>query len=124
MLLNKTGKARDALGAGSSAGLSLQERRILILTDGKRSLNEVMAMLGADILPAMDRLMREGYIAGAAPKQAADIMTARRVAPSATRTPRRGSSDDVAVGCDHHPLHNVPKLAHVVLSPIVRRAEE
>ena len=71
MLLNKTGKARDALGAGSSAGLSLQERRILILTDGKRSLNEVMAMLGADILPAMDRLMREGYIAGAAPEQAA-----------------------------------------------------
>lgn len=72
MLLNKTGKARDALGAGSSAGLSLQERRILILTDGKRSLNEVMAMLGADILPAMDRLMREGYIAGAAPEQAAN----------------------------------------------------
>lgn len=71
MLLNKTGKARDALGAGSSAGLSLQERRILILTDGKRSLNEVMAMLGADILPAMDRLMREGYIASVAPEQAA-----------------------------------------------------
>jgi len=62
MLLNKTEKARDALGAGSSAGLALQDRRILILTDGKRSLNQVMAMLGADILPAIDRLMREGYI--------------------------------------------------------------
>jgi hypothetical protein len=64
MLLNKTHKARDALGAGPSAGLALQDRRILILTDGKRSLNQVMAMLGADILPAIDRLMREGYITG------------------------------------------------------------
>src|SRR4249919_2884795 len=62
MLLNKTEKARDALGAGPSAGLALQDRRILILTDSKRSLNQVMAMLGADILPAIDRLMREGYI--------------------------------------------------------------
>ena len=62
MLLNKTALARDALQAGSSAGLSLQERRILIMTDGKRSLNEVMALLGADILPTIDRLIRAGYI--------------------------------------------------------------
>lgn len=62
MLLNKTDKARDALGAGPSAGLTLQDRRILILTDGKRSLNQVMSMLGPDILPAIDRLMRDGYI--------------------------------------------------------------
>jgi hypothetical protein len=62
MLLNKTEKARAALGAGPSAGLALQDRRILILTDGKRSLNQVMAMLGPDILPAIDRLMRDGYI--------------------------------------------------------------
>ena len=62
MVLNKTDKAREVLGAGPSAGLALQDRRILILTDGKRSLNQVMAMLGADILPAIDRLMREGYI--------------------------------------------------------------
>lgn len=62
MLLNKTALAREALQAGSSAGLSLQDRRILIMTDGKRSLNEVMALLGADILPAIDRLIRAGYI--------------------------------------------------------------
>lgn len=62
MLLNKTALARDALQAGSAAGLSLQERRILIMTDGKRSLNEVMALLGADILPVIDRLIRAGYI--------------------------------------------------------------
>lgn len=62
MLLNKTALAREALQAGSNAGLSLQERRILIMTDGKRNLNEVMALLGADILPVIDRLIRGGYI--------------------------------------------------------------
>lgn len=67
MLLNKTDKARQALAAGPSAGITLQDRRILILTDGKRSLDQVMAMLGADILPAIDRLMRDGYIARDAP---------------------------------------------------------
>lgn len=76
MLLNKTALAREALQGGSSAGLSLVERRILILTDGKRTLNEVMSLLGADILPAIDRLLREGYISDTA-----------RVAPVATPAP-------------------------------------
>ena len=62
MLLTKTALARSALQAGSSAGLSLAERRILIVTDGKRTLNEVTAMLGPDILPAIDRLLKDGYI--------------------------------------------------------------
>ena len=35
MLLYKTEKAREVLAAGPSAGLALQDRRILILTDGK-----------------------------------------------------------------------------------------
>lgn len=65
MPLNKTALARSALQAGSSAGLSLAERRILIVTDGKRTLNEVMAMLGPDILPAIDRLLKDGYIRAA-----------------------------------------------------------
>ena len=76
MLLNKTALARQALQAGPGAGLSVQDRRILIMTDGKRSLNDVMALLGADILPAIDRLIRDGYIddgrgpVAAAPPQA------------------------------------------------------
>lgn len=65
MLLNKTALAREALQAGSSAGLGLLERRILILTDGRRTLNDVMGLLGADILPAIDRLLRDGYISDA-----------------------------------------------------------
>jgi hypothetical protein len=83
MLLNKTDKARDALGAGPSAGLALQDRRILILTDGRRSLNQVMAMLGPDILPAIDRLMRDGYITR-------DDIAATRT--SAARTPAFGGA--------------------------------
>lgn len=62
MLLHKTALAHSALQAGARAGLGLVERRILIVTDGKRTLNEVMAMLGADILPAIDRLLKDGYI--------------------------------------------------------------
>lgn len=80
MLLNKTMLAREALQAGPTAGLSLQERRILIMTDGKRSLNEVMALLGADILPVIDRLIRAGYIDdGRTPAP----MAAPHVAPAA-----------------------------------------
>jgi hypothetical protein len=85
MLLDKTDKARDALDAGASAGLTLIDRRILILTDGKRSLNQVMAMLGADILPAIDRLLRDGYITQHAP---ASI----RPADGAARTPPLGGA--------------------------------
>lgn len=62
MLLNKTALAREALVAGPNGGLSLRERRILIVTDGRRTLNEVMGLLGPGILPEIDRLIREGYI--------------------------------------------------------------
>lgn len=62
MLLNKTARARAALQAGADAGLSLVERRILIVADGRRSLDALTALLGADILPIIDRLLREGYL--------------------------------------------------------------
>lgn len=63
MPFNKTGKAREALQAGAAAGLSLADRRILILVDGRRSLDELAAMLGMGILPSIELLLREGYIA-------------------------------------------------------------
>jgi len=62
MPLTKTALAHDALQAGSRAGLSLPERRILIVIDGKRTLDEVVALLGSGILPALDRLLKDGYI--------------------------------------------------------------
>ena len=62
MLLDKTDEARAALRAGSAAGLSLQDRRILILADGRRSLDALTGLLGPEILPAIDRLLRDGYL--------------------------------------------------------------
>jgi hypothetical protein len=63
MLLHKTGKAREALQAGPAAGLNLADRRILILVDGRRSLDQLLSMLGTEVLPSIDRLLREGYLA-------------------------------------------------------------
>ena len=48
MLLNKTTLAREALQSGRGANLGLVERRILIIADGRRSLNDVVGLLGAD----------------------------------------------------------------------------
>lgn len=62
MLLHKTEQARTALSDTTSGALSLHQRRILILTDGKRSINDLMAMLGHDILGDIDALMRAGYL--------------------------------------------------------------
>ena len=76
MLLNKTALARDALRAGPNAGLGMLERRVLILTDGKRTLNEVMALLGTDVLPVIDRLLRDGYISDASKPSSASHSTA------------------------------------------------
>ena len=44
MLLIKTEKARAALLQQRSAGLSLAERRALILSDGKRSRNDLIGL--------------------------------------------------------------------------------
>jgi hypothetical protein len=65
MLLHKTERARTALSDTRSGDLSLHHRRILILTDGRRSINDLMAMLGNDILGDIDALMRAGYLATA-----------------------------------------------------------
>ena len=65
MLLHKTERARAALSDTRSGDLSLHHRRILILTDGKRSINDLMAMLGSEILGDIDALMRAGYLATA-----------------------------------------------------------
>ncbi len=78
MLLNKTEKARAALAHASSAALSPHQRRILILTDGKRTLNDVMTLLGKNILTAVDGLIREGYIAEVALPEQAPIAIAQR----------------------------------------------
>ena len=63
MRLGKTERARAALENAKAAGLDLRDRRILILADGKRTRGDLLALLGADCGTALDRLVREGYLA-------------------------------------------------------------
>ena len=60
----------------------MRERRILILADGRRTLEDVIAMLGDDIRPAVDRLVREGYLSRSARAPVA-MEIAKPVAPIA-----------------------------------------
>lgn len=61
MALTKTEKGR-ALLQQHSATLSLAERRALILCDGRRNRDEVVALLGPTALTALERLLDEGYL--------------------------------------------------------------
>lgn len=71
MPLNKSDKGRNAL-LDRSGGMSMLERRALILCDGKRDREQLVALLGPDILPGLERLLREGYLVdSAAPRPAA-----------------------------------------------------
>jgi hypothetical protein len=74
MQYNKTDKGRETVAAGPAAGLTLQDRRILILVDGRRSLEQLVSMLGTDIRPRIERLAHDGYIASGT---AADARTPR-----------------------------------------------
>ena len=80
MRLGKTVKARDALAAGKSGALDLRDRRILIHADGRRTREDVTAMLGAASAHAIDRLLREGYLG--VPEGAASIAAAVPFAPA------------------------------------------
>lgn len=66
MFPTKTAQARIALQE-RSGGLSALERRALILSDGNRSLNDLVNLLGQGVLPSIDRLLRDGYLASASP---------------------------------------------------------
>ncbi|QNP41470.1 hypothetical protein [Lysobacter solisilvae (ex Woo and Kim 2020)] len=63
MALSKTERARAALHAHAGAGLSLAERRVLILCDGQRNRDDLVALLGAGALSIIERLLQDGYLA-------------------------------------------------------------
>ena len=75
MLLAKTDKARTAI-QNRDAGLSAQERHILIVSNGERSLNDIVSMLGPATLAPIDRLLREGYLQAVAGERAAEQLAA------------------------------------------------
>ena len=61
MLLGKTDKARAALQARTPA-LTAMDRRLLILSDGQRSRDSLLAMFGAGAGANIERLLGEGYL--------------------------------------------------------------
>lgn len=83
MSLHKTEKGRAAL-LERPADMGLLERRALILVDGKRGREQLMAMLGADIRPGLERLLREGYLVESAARPPASKPLLSIVAPVAT----------------------------------------
>lgn len=62
MHLHKTEKAHSAL-RDRPADVSVLERRILILSDGRRGNAEIADLLGAQARDALARLLRDGYLA-------------------------------------------------------------
>jgi len=62
MALSKTERGRSALQAQAAAGLSLPERRVLILCDGRRNHDDIVALLGANALSMIERLLEAGYL--------------------------------------------------------------
>ena len=65
--LEKTEKARGVLASTRASGLGAAERRILILADGRRSLADIVAVLGTGILPTVQALVDQDYLARARP---------------------------------------------------------
>lgn len=113
MRLHKTELARSALAIEKNAGLSLPQRRILILTDGQRSIDDLMTMLGSGILPEVDGLIRAGYLSTAesAPKrpQAATMLGQLwRNTTAKANTLRDEAPNDIAIIA----VTSVPAAAH------------
>lgn len=79
MLLQKTDKARLELSPGVRT-LSLRERSLLLLADGK-SLSDLQAMYNGIGAQIVDNLMRQGYLTG--PAVLPDAPAAAAPAPAA-----------------------------------------
>lgn len=90
---HKTEKAHSAL-RDRPADVSVLERRILILSDGRRGGAEITELLGVQAQQALARLLREGYladrdIATAAPAPSAAPEEKRELAAAAPTSSRR-----------------------------------
>ena len=63
MALHKTDLARDTLARNTGATLSLRERRVLILADGRRTLADLRLLLvGEDVGPLVTTLLVRGFL--------------------------------------------------------------
>lgn len=112
MLLTKTAQARTALQE-RSGGLSALERRALILSDGNRTLNDLVNLLGQGVLPPIDRLLREGYLASTSPPGSipAAATGVRRAAAPASASPIASHTPSVPMPATASPTHGVSPAA-------------
>lgn len=112
MLPTKTAHARTALQE-RSGGLSALERRALILSDGNRSLNDLVNLLGQGVLPSIDRLLREGYLACTSPPGSMPAATtgARRTEAPATQSPVASHAPSVPVPATVFPANGASSVA-------------
>jgi hypothetical protein len=133
----KTDKAHHAL-RDRPADVNAFERRVLILSDGKRDVDEVAELLGAQAREAMKRLLRDGYLVdleGAAAGTAVDRDQAPPEPSTAPAPPARRSivaakmyaldmlrlqrgSDAAAIAAAIHACRNQDELAAHVLQAL------
>lgn len=76
----KTDQARDALRT-RGAGLGALERHVLIVSNGARTRQEILAMLGGGAQGALERLLRDGFL------RDADAPAAMAATPASIATP-------------------------------------
>ena len=81
MALHKTDLARDTLARNTGTTLSLRERRVLILADGRRTLADLRQLLvGEDVGPLVTTLLVRGFLRD-------DAATVPAAAPTPATTP-------------------------------------
>lgn len=115
MLLTKTEKARIALASNAAGALSLAQRRILILTDGRRSIEQIMAMLGPQILGDLDLLLRDGYLSTDARAAVRDAGIGQRLRDAAGRI--AGATPAPAAAQARVPVHTPATDARTRVAP-------
>jgi len=78
----KTALAHTALQT-HRAGLDMRQRRILIMADGRRSLDELSRLLGPDTAQRVATLIRDGYLTLDTEQTLHEVLVAPQAAPIA-----------------------------------------
>jgi hypothetical protein len=82
----KTALAHTALQT-HRAGLDMRQRRVLIMADGQRSLDELTRLLGPETAQHVATLIREGYLTLDAERTLHEVLVAPQAAPVAAPAP-------------------------------------
>ncbi|MCF7221368.1 hypothetical protein [Marilutibacter chinensis] len=128
MLPTKTPKAHAAL-TEHSAKLSVIERRALIISNGRRSLDEIAGMLGAGALAAIDRLLRDGYLVADGTGRStsgatASVLEGARHAVRSVLASQAPSRSDAPTDAPTRPAVIPPAMQAAALSPSVQAATQ